>query len=222
MRGDGETLVLGSSRSLDCGGLIHNTSCPAPPCPCQQMALWWVKFFFSPVGSREAVPPHCILPGCTESAMPLLLSPNLRYICGSCEKRKKERRRCKLESEETRRAERETPRHKGTFSGFLLLGYRKSRRERDSGSLCPTSLHLPDIRPPTTPRFSSPQLRKHPLCKFYNHATAMKCVCVRTVKRGYKLLLSIWNELGLEWDKEQSEERREYYERRECYERGHS
>lgn len=100
MRGDGETLVLGSSRSLDCGGLIHNTSCPAPPCPCQQMALWWVKFFF-PVGNWEAVPPHCILPGCTESAMPLLLSPNLRYICGSCEKRKKGRRRCKLESEET-------------------------------------------------------------------------------------------------------------------------
>lgn len=32
-----ETLVLGSSRSLDCGGLIHNTSCPAPPS--QQAAL---------------------------------------------------------------------------------------------------------------------------------------------------------------------------------------
>lgn len=36
VRGEGETLVLGSSRSLDCGGLIHNTSCPAPPS--QQMA----------------------------------------------------------------------------------------------------------------------------------------------------------------------------------------
>lgn len=93
---------------------------------------------------------------------------------------------------------------------------------RDSGILCPTSLHLPDIRPPTTPCSSSPQLQKHPLCKFYNHATAKKYVCVRTVKRGYKLLLSIWNELGLEWDKEQSEERREYYEQRECYKRGHS
>lgn len=149
MRGDGETLVLGSSRSLDCGGLIHNTSCPAPPCPCQQMALWWVKFFF-PVGSWEAVPPHCILPGCTESAMPLLLSPNLRYICGSCEKRKK-KMQIRIRGNHLRRAERETPRHEGTFSGFLLLGYRKSRRERDSGSLCPTSLHLPDIRPPTTP-----------------------------------------------------------------------
>lgn len=125
--------------------------------------------------------------------MPLLLSPNLRYICGSCEKRKKRKKKMqiRIRGNHLRRAERETPRHEGTFSGFLLLGYRKSRSERDSGSLCPTSLHLPDIRPPTTPRFSSPQLRKHPLCKFYNHATAMKCVCVRTVKRGYKLLLSI-------------------------------
>ncbi|CAL8364464.1 unnamed protein product [Arctogadus glacialis] len=30
-RGDGETLVLGRSRSGHCGGLIHNTSCPTAP-----------------------------------------------------------------------------------------------------------------------------------------------------------------------------------------------
>lgn len=35
----------------------------------------------------------------------------------------------------------------------------------------------------------------------------MRDASVRTVKGGrYKLLLSIWNKLGLEWDKEQSEE----------------
>lgn len=44
-RGKGETLVLGSSRSLDCGGLIHNTSCPSPPG--QQMAVWMFKCFLS-------------------------------------------------------------------------------------------------------------------------------------------------------------------------------
>ena len=34
------------------------------------------------------------------------------------------------------------------------------------------------------------------------------CVCMYS-EGEYKLLLSIWNELGLEWDKEQSEEQRE-------------
>lgn len=90
MKGNGETLVLGSSRSLDCGGLIHNTSCPAPPS--QQMALWWWRW--SPLGRWEAVPSHCLLLGGIESALPP--SPNLHCICDSCEKRT-----CKLESERT-------------------------------------------------------------------------------------------------------------------------
>lgn len=53
-----------------------------------------------PLERWEAVPSHCVLPGGSESALPLPLSPNLRYICDSCEKRT-----CKLDLEETIRGE---------------------------------------------------------------------------------------------------------------------
>lgn len=93
-RGGGETLVLGSSRSMDCGGLIHNTSCPTPPS--LQMALWWWKsfspfFFWFPQGSRRAVPPHCFLSrGGSESALPPSSLSDLCCICGCCGEKTKQ------------------------------------------------------------------------------------------------------------------------------------
>lgn len=60
---------------------------------------------------------------------------------------------------------------------------------RDSGCVWPTSLHLTGITPPTTPCFSSgafstPQHQQHPLCKFSNHTTEMRDVCVYVQWRG--------------------------------------
>lgn len=160
VRGEGATLVLGSSRSLDCGGLIHNTSCPAPPS--QQMALWWQKRFS--VGRQRSGSISLRPPLGVDSVLPL-------PIC--------RKRTCKLDPEEPIRGEGEE-----TFSGLLSLIINPDMR--DSGSLYPTSLHLTGIRPPTTPCFSSgaSALQQHPLCKFYNHTPAMRDVCVYVQWRG--------------------------------------
>lgn len=148
-RGKGETLVLGSSRSLDCGGLIHNTSCPSPPG--QQMAVWMFKcvffvvfFFFVcfiPKAERWLHLPVSS-PG---QHSPLSPFPNLRYICDSCG-----RKTCKLDSKGIiRSVERD-------FLWVFACWVRIINPDvRDSGGLWPTSLHLTGITPPTTLRFSS-------------------------------------------------------------------
>lgn len=71
-----------------------------------------------PLGSRELVPPHYVLPGGTESALPLPLSSNLHYICDSCEKRT-----CKLESEETVRDEETDTETWGNFLWVPLVEF---------------------------------------------------------------------------------------------------
>lgn len=107
VRGDGETLVLGSSRSLDCGGLIHNTSCPAPPS--QQEALRQLMgFLFGFISSRP--------PGAKKRQF--CVFPNLCNICGSCEERGAEKKmQIRLQGNYSRCG-------RQNFSGFFLLGFR--------------------------------------------------------------------------------------------------
>lgn len=194
VRGEGETLVLGSSRSLDCGGLIHNTSCPAPPS--QQMALWW-KCFFSPLENREVVPSHCIVPqGGTESALPLFQS--LLHLWQLWRENMQIRFRGNQSRWRKREKDAETRELSPGSSCWVLV---INPDMRDSGSLCPTFLHLTGIRPPTTLCFSSgasalQQLQQHPLCKFYNHTTATRDVCVRTLKRDISFYLAY----EMSWD----------------------
>lgn len=137
-----------------------------------------------PLGSRELVPPRYILPGGTESALPLPLFSNLRYICDSCEKRT-----CKLISEETIWDEERDTDTWGNFLWVTLVKFSSEIHTRDSGSLYPTPLYRAGIRPPNNPLLQfwclfSPQLQQHPLCKFYNHDTAMRNVCVYVQWRG--------------------------------------
>lgn len=141
---------------------------------------------------RQVVPSHCVLLGGTEPVLPFPLSPNLPYICDSCEKRT-----CKLEAEETVGGEREThtdmrERSLGSSCWALIINPHK----RDSGSLCPTSLHLTGISHPQPPATTLHSSKKHPLCKFYNHTTAMRDVCVHTVRRDISFYLAY----EMSWD----------------------
>lgn len=107
MRGDGETLVLGSSRSLDCGGLIHNTSCPTPPRKQavlrQRMGSLFGSISLHPPGAKR------------DQSVSLLISGT--SVAAVKKERKKKYMQIRLKGNYSRCG-------RQNFSGFLLLGVR--------------------------------------------------------------------------------------------------